>query len=134
MKKIILLSIIGLIISGTAYAGNITPGLNGVYGTCKVWRENLGVPYIDENYAKTDTWCEKDEDRTRRIYELEVAVQKLQNKVKTLESNCQVAGSASTSSPLLELRVQTLERTVATLQESINNSLKAILSFLMIKK
>ncbi len=138
MKKIIFLTIIGLILSGTVYAESITPGRTlDQWGQCTVWREGMSSSW--DTKSVNISWCgnsnPKEQEIYNRLHELEIAVQELQNKVNVLESNCQVAGNASTpSTSLLELRVQSLESTVATLQESISNSLKTILSFLMIKK
>lgn len=137
MKKLILtlmiISLVLTIIGGSAYAGEITPGSS--YPTtrgqdCTVWREGM-------TKDKNIWWCgsgtgygSEDTEQYKRIYELELAVMELQQK----QTSCTCTTESGQPTGLLELRIQTLEQKVDSLQKSISNALQSIITILLNRK
>ncbi|MDD5068073.1 MAG: hypothetical protein PHN89_00530 [Candidatus Pacebacteria bacterium] len=136
MKKIIFAAIIFLMIIPATCFGEISPGQDGIDiihnpNTCIVWRESFGQPYYNDSQGKTGNWCSGDKDQTRRIYELELAVQSLQ---KQVAQGSQCGCSASTTDgriKILEEKMAYVEQMVDRLQTTIAGGLKSIIALLI---
>lgn len=140
MKKIIFSLIIGLLIIPIICFGQISLGRSGSAYTCTVWRDNLGLPYIDTvSKGKSGNWCEGDSEQNIRIYELEVAVQELQAQIA--QNNvpsavvCDNSGFNSIVSRVqsLENRMSTVEQAIERLNKTIGDSLRSIITILISK-
>lgn len=113
MKKIILLVLILLTIPFLSGAMELGAGFD-----CKVWRIGMPIPYVD---VPGNTYCKVSaaEESRERIYQLEVAVSDLQNKL----SSCQSVGSSDNS---VESRLLALESKTTNL-ENLFSQLRTLL-------
>jgi hypothetical protein len=127
MKKIIIAILIAISLPTNTMA--ITPG----YGSeikCHVWREGDGDP--TNRKAGDPVYCKDYQDTPRRIYELEVIVQNLQNQIQNQAiSSTQQSCDCDTKIAHIETRLGTLEKIVEFLQTNVITLLKTIISFLI---
>jgi hypothetical protein len=151
-KSILFILAMSLLIAPIVYAGDISPGNNGSSDSCTVWRESIGTPYVDPTTrAKTGNWCSGNTEDTKRLYELEVAVQHLQRQINNQYiqpvQSCQCPVSSNTTTydnsglvalasrvQSLENKVFSIEQTLSNLQKTIGEGLRNIILILISKK
>jgi hypothetical protein len=139
MKKIAtVLAAFVLLLPLSAYADPIIPGYKGDEGVsinspmganCIVWRETMTKE--ERNSGNGRVVC-KEEGNAKRLYELEVAVQALQQQNDQLQaklSQAQVSGGVVSDSNV-EYRLSNLESNVSAMQKTVITVLQLVLNFI----
>jgi hypothetical protein len=112
MKKIIL--ILGLMfIASPAMAMPLGWGSDI---DCKVWRE--GDKTIDEAGFWQENFCKSAHEPTKRLYELEILVTKLESQISQLQATCNSQSIPVTGGD--DLRVSALESRMSKVESVLN--------------
>ena len=126
MKKILIVAAIIALFPIQAFA--LVPGNDGSRSylpgqPCTIWREggpmktDLGIG----TYPNKEGYCTGDRDIMFRVYELETAVQRMEQKIASLEASQrpQTSASGTNVDTGLEIRVARLESIVTAIQSSL---------------
>lgn len=127
-KTIIIAALVALILPYSSYAVTIIPGDGGTLN-CIPWNQNI-TPADAATYQGQPV-CGKGDDTTKRIYNLELAVQGLTQTVGQLQSQVSslkaqnapqqavAAAVPQSAQPSLEPRVASLEKRTSALESAV---------------
>jgi len=126
MKKIFIIILLAASLISPASAAE--PGYAGEVN-CQVWREGNPKP----NTAGAPIYCKTNEDIFKRIYELEVLTDRLQQKNADLEyalSNGRNAIEADNRIRSLENRMTVVENSLSVLVENVMEVLRNVMVYI----